>query len=98
MAHITRDQLSAACRAHDNAAEIGETFDEMVAKRGLATPDAVHVAGQRALRMVLLFSGRKIPHTGVPTPVALSEDEIKLADMLTAAWLDGLVVGIKVSE
>lgn len=95
---ITKEQIAAACRAHDNAADMGESMPEILAKRGIDARDAIYVAEQRALRLVLLASGRPMPDPTRMSQVALSASERKMFTQLTVMWLDGLAVGVKISE
>lgn len=95
---IKKEQLSDACRAHDNAADRGELFPSILSKRGVDARDAVYVAEQRALRMILEMRGDPVPGLLAPMPIQLTAEEDKLLMKLATAWLDGLVVGMKVKE
>lgn len=95
---ITRDKLNAACRAHDNAADTGATLPEILAKRGVDVKDAMYVAEQRALRIVLHTSGRPAPDPTKLTRVELSAQEQHLLAVLMSTWIDGFAVGIKATE
>lgn len=91
---ITKDQLSAACRAHDNASDTGTSFEEILQRRGVNAKDAAYVAEQRALRMILAMRGQDAPMQFAA--IRLTPDEEKLLMKLAAAWMDGLAVGLKV--
>lgn len=97
---ITKDQLADACRAMDNLADAGESFADILDRRGIiSTNDALYVAQQRALRIILLLRPHgKVPISLEPTQVKLNRAEHTLYMQLVMAWIDGLAVGLKVSE
>jgi hypothetical protein len=94
---ITREQLAAACRAHDNAIDIGEGVHDIWKKRGANARDVTYVAQQRALRLILSMRGETLDMTRL-SDVKLSPIELNLYERLAAAWMDGLAVGIHVTQ
>lgn len=56
--------------------------------------DLDYVAEQRALRIVLIGSGRPLPNFTGPEPIALSADENIRLNRLKAAWLEGFSSGL----
>lgn len=92
---ITKEELAAACRAHDNAIDIGEPFEEVWRKRNIEVRDAVAVATQRALRQILILRGQLGAMSATePSKVQLTADEQELLRQFTVMWLDGLAVGL----
>jgi hypothetical protein len=96
---ITKDQLAAACRAQDNLADIGTAMGDILKQRGIDPADALYVAEQRALRMVLVLENRlkEVDQTKL-SPVSLSARERKVQAQFATIWLDGLVAGVKTGK
>lgn len=94
MPSITLEQLKEACRAHDNAVDLGASFEDVVAKRGLSAKDVMYVAEQRALRMILAMRGIAVSSE----PIRLSKVEVDILASFASMWMDGLSVGIKCTE
>jgi hypothetical protein len=96
---IKKEQLAAAVRAADNLADIGTSMGDILKQRGIDPTDALFVAEQRALRMVLVLENRlkEVDQTRL-SPVSLSARERKVQAQFASIWLDGLLAGVKTGK
>lgn len=87
---------SRACRYGDAVAEEGGV-EHATSKAGIDIAELAHVAEQRALRSLMLHTGRMAElwatSMGVPTPVALNANELEWLTIATALAMDGMYIG-----
>lgn len=94
------DKLASLLTQLDRASERNPgNFPELFASLGIPLPadEAGRVAMQRALRLVLVRSGRPIPTTAAK-PVALTPDERTQQMLLAGSWLDGFTAGYLLAQ
>ena len=87
---MTAEDLAAAARYLDDLAS-KQGLVEALAAAGLAEQDAFYVAGQRALKLILLERGQSWPSR--VTALALSPHEQQLEKVFLLACLDGMAIG-----
>lgn len=85
-----------ACRYADAVAEEGG-IEHATEGEGIDIEELAHVAEQRALRSLMLHTGRladlQTTAAGVPTPVALNAAELEWLTIATALAMDGMYIG-----
>lgn len=77
-------------------------FEHTLSELGLNAKAVIHVASQRAMRLVILSvrgpAALKRLNTGRPEPLSFSPAENAMIERFTLAVLDGLVIGWKGRE
>ena len=63
---------------------------------GLTMDDAEYVAGQRALRIVMMITGRPLPTKMEAIPLDIEEQ--RLITLLQAASTDGIFIGLAAAQ
>lgn len=85
-----------ACRYADAVAEEGG-IEHATERAGVDIAELAHVAEQRALRALMLHTGRlaelQATAAGNPTPIALTANESQWLMIATALAMDGLFIG-----
>jgi hypothetical protein len=93
--------LAQAARDGDDIAE-ESGIEAAVSDLGLSFEDTRYVAEQRALRAVLIFGGRadelQTLNEGDFRAVELTERERDQMKLLTAAYLDGICLGVRYGQ
>ncbi|OPZ63954.1 MAG: hypothetical protein BWY85_01424 [Firmicutes bacterium ADurb.Bin506] len=93
--------LTEAARNMDAIAE-EHGFQHTIEELGLDVGAVMHVASQRAMRLVILTvrgeAALKRLNTGRPEPLAFSPAESAMVERFTLAVLDGIVTGWKGRE
>lgn len=88
--------LTEAARNNDAIAE-EQGFEKAIQHLGLNVEAVMHIARQRAMRLVILVMRGPIVlkelNTGRPEVVRLSDDEEAMVQTLTLGLLDGIVIG-----
>jgi hypothetical protein len=86
--------LLLAARYNDAEAEEFELAD-LFGRHGLELSEVEYLAQQRALRVVLIQSGRieEIQHQTEPTSVSLSDAERDLMEAMVPLYVDAIFIG-----
>lgn len=90
--------LLVAARTNDGEIDSGGDLEGVARELGLDMPALMHVAEQRALRLVLIRSGRaaeiqKATSANSAVPIDLNEGEKRMIQFLSAAYVDGIALG-----
>lgn len=94
--HPSLYALAEAAADNDALAE-EHGVERVVSDLGLNLDDLVYIAEQRALRAVLMRSGRldELPRSNNPKDVALNEGERAEMAALIPVYLDGITLGAR---
>lgn len=105
MERLTKSRIADAAWASDALAEEGRSLPEIVRAANVSFEDAMHVAEQRAMRLVLAQRGdmaaatlKRDAYERQMRTYHLKPNEAALMAMLQTIWLDAFLAGVRAAN